>query len=313
MRFVFIFIVAFLLQFFQAISQNNFAVYDSTGKAHLYVNDDKVKYIYQDTLTTIFSVSGKRIYTNDTSGKPLQLFETSGKIFSAVTGYVYSKSLQILISFNKGQLFWGNTTNNNDYLIGYFEQNEEKQTAFINPIDGKPFFHIDTINVNTTTLVAVALYFIQYYHLENQTINIYEAENLSLTADSINIVRITNNEVLEYFYWDGQQLHNFSTGNSFNNWTFDGNTLYRTYYDTGDDWQWQNNELKRRWIFSESYFKQGNSYMVNSISASINRQMIIQDNMVRPLWQNSQLPHIIEFKGNIPDAVLIALAFGLIQ
>lgn len=292
-------------------SSKDIVVFDASGKSHLIVDDNEVKYIYNDTLVTIFSMSGKRIYSKDTLGNPEIIFETRGKVFSSFTGTISNNSLQTLISFSQGRLFWGNTTNVEDYFIGFFEENEEGQTAFIDPTSGKPFFHFDTINIKSTTLLATALYFIQYYHLENNTINIYQPDPTEMSLDSINIVRITE-DLVEYFYWDGKQLHNFSTGSDFNSWTFDGKVLYRTYYNTSDDWLWNGNELYRRWLFNEVYFKQGNSYIASNPSSTVNKQLVIQDNIIRPIWPNSDIQHIIEFKNNIPDAILMALAFGLI-
>jgi hypothetical protein len=300
------------VQFINA-QETTFVVYDSTGYPHLLAAGNSLSIIHGDSLIPTFLIKKKQITLLSSNKNDDVLFsiERAKGIIGKALRIDYPEVKKTVLTFYNNEVYWGENVNR-DIVIGFYEVNDNGQTAFFDAYTGKVLFHFNREKIQNTLLVAITTYFIQLYQLEINTVEQLPYEKVSFAEDEINIVRY-NEDGYEEYVWDGNLLHNVTSGNKMNVWAFDGKNIYRYYFETGDDLIWDGESLNRKWVRWENYFKQGNMLMKATANTPMQHQFIIQNNTIRPAWNhNPEIPYI-EFYSDIPIALLLALTFRLIH
>lgn len=308
-------ILALLLFVVQSIflfaEEKSFVVYDSSGYPHLLVNENILSVINNDTIVPNFQLKGNQIFFGSKNATLLFQIKRAQGFFGEASRIVFPKTDKTVLTFYNNKVYWGQNISQNP-VVGIFDMNDEGQTGFIDAYTGNVLFHFNLKNIPNNMLIAITAYFVQHYQLEISTVEQLPFENYTFTEDDISLVRYVG-DVAELFVWDGRLLHNVTTGNKVNVWAFDGKNIFRYYYDTGDDLIWDGNSVKRKWVRWEDYFKQGNMLIHSTINSSMKRQYLIQNNIVRAAWEEAPESAYIELYHDIPDALLIALTFRLIN
>lgn len=293
-------------------SQSTITVYDSTGNNALLIENDVLSVLQKDTLTPVFTIKGNIIFSNQSQKREDILYLITGNdIFSKKGGQIISSANnKALYTFSKGKLFLGSSLYDKRMYDGYFETNANNQTAFFITTQNKPLFFIDTVDIQASFLLAMAVYFIQSQQIDVKHFAQLEAQQ-PVASGSGTIRRLWGNNSQEDFIWDGLILKKRWNINEFDQWKFDGTYISRAFFDTGEDWQWDGTTLQSRWNTNEqAYVWQGNS--LKAVYGNTTDEFYIQGNIIKKAWTavgNDEW----EVNGEIPIPIIMMVVFRIVK
>lgn len=310
-RWNYLLLFSMCLSIINTSAQKNITAYDSLGKATLFMQQEELYQIQADTHHLLFSVKGNIIFSNQSQQREDILYLITGNdIFSKKGGQIISAANnKAIFTFTKGKLFLGNTVFDKRMLLGQF-QIVNNQMSFQCIAQTRPLFYIDSNDASAASLLAIAVCFIQLQEIDVKHFTQLQAQQ-SVVEGTGTIRRLWGNNNSEDFIWDGRILRKRWNANEFDQWKFDGNTITRAFFDTGEDWQWDGTTLQSRWNRNEqAYIWQGNT--LKSLYGNEQAEYFIQGNIIKRAW-NAVGNDEWEVNGSIPIPILMMVVFRIVK
>jgi hypothetical protein len=214
---------------------------------------------------------------------------------------------ETIFSFSKGNVWLGASTSNNTLLIGKFEKENASRLVFRLANNNEMLFAVNA-SVSATQAMAALSYFVVTQNIDKQLIEAAEAVAKSAPTLGAGTIRKLWGNGNEEFIWDGKILKNRWRIDEYEQWTFDGNYIYRAWFDTGEILAWDGKTLRRNFAENNMFVQDGNA--LRAVFGNGNEEFYIQGNIVKRVWVSLGNDEW-EINGEIPIPVIMMVVFRI--
>jgi hypothetical protein len=287
-------------------------VTDSVGNTVLWIENGKISDAATHALH--YTVKGNLIFHGDSESRHNILYMLNRPdIFSKKPAHlIIKKTDQPLLTTLKGKIFLGSAPYQDALMIGWL-QKTDSSVVLLQAEKSKPVFEIRSNQIPAAQVLAVVTIFLSKYKIDQAIVDSLNARARMQPRQpgTGSIRRLWSSSGNEDFVWDGTIVRNRWNFNDYECWIFDGTTLKRAYFDTGEDLIWDGKILKRKWINDNAYFVvEGNS--IRRVFGDLQDEFYIQGNIVRRAFTTFGSDEW-EINGDIPLPVVILVVFRMVR
>lgn len=286
-------------------------VSDTTGAVLFKLDDTQ---ILTPTDEVKFSITGNILFKGESQKKrDIVMLVNSNNVFGNKLGRGLADDMRTpIFNIYQGHFYLGGYATKDEYLMAYYKKADDGSIEVYKYDNTR----LATIygEALTNGQLAISFYLLmQQYGLDEET-----RENLAtmLTEAGQNFrqsgtIRKLWNTGDDEFIWDGYTIKRRFNSFDYEEWSFDGRTLRRAWYDGGSEYVWDGQTLKEQWSnTNEEFIWDGK--IIRSRWSQTGKSFQVQGNIVRPVWDSTG-DEEWQIDGNVPIPIVIMVVFGLLR
>jgi hypothetical protein len=289
---------------------NSISVIDSNRATILFIQNENIIDAADNSI--IYTVKGNLIFSGNSEKNDDILFKLNAPdIFSKkATQLITHKDNKPILTTSRANIYLGANDYRKELLTGQYEKTDSS-FVFKREEKAKPLFEIKNNKLSSAQLMAIATIFIAKYKIDQALLDSLSARAAEQQTPSGTgtMRRLWSSGGNEDFVWDGYILKNRWSFNDFEQWSFDGETLKRAYYDTGEDFVWNGKTLQRKFVANGEMFElEGNT--IRKVYGSAEDEFYIQGNIVKRAWTTIGSDEW-EVNGELPVPIIMLIVYRI--